>query len=97
MVSEDLHVEATFAPGTATEEIAANQTLVYPNPSDGVFRIECPNAESVQIFNTQGQLVRNIEADLTSFSLDMKGQPSGIYYMHILYPEGTKVIKLIIR
>lgn len=97
VVSEDLHVEATFAPGTATEEIAANQTLVYPNPSDGVFRIECPNAESVQIFNTQGQLVRNIEEDLTSFSLDMKGQPSGIYYMHILYPEGTTVIKLIIR
>ena len=96
-LNRDLKIKAFFDEGSANEALASHNINIYPNPSDGVFRMECPGAKEAKVFNTQGQLIQTIRESLDNFSLDMQDQQPGLYYMHIRYPQSSQTVKLVIR
>ena len=85
---------------------ASENTLnVYPNPSQGLFRIESGliqegNAEII-VTNSLGKVLQNIEArELAGYyEIDLASQPNGVYYIWVNSIDGEierqgKVLKL---
>ena len=79
--------------GTANEGRELTGVSVYPNPSTGVFHIELPVAATVEVFASNGVLVRsfNAAAGKSTLSLDH----SGIYFVRIM-GEGRATVKRVI-
>ncbi|MDE5544776.1 MAG: chitobiase/beta-hexosaminidase C-terminal domain-containing protein, partial [Bacteroidales bacterium] len=66
---------------------------VYPNPNTGVFYIELPVDATIDIFATNGVLVRSINAKAGKATLSL--DYSGIYFLRIA-GEGTATVKRVI-
>jgi len=81
-------------------------SVVYPNPSTGVFNISIKNyapqigGTNVEIYNVLGEKVYSQFLTFSpQLSIDLTGQPSGFYFYRIL-DENKNVIsngKLIIK
>ena len=81
----------------STEAIADNQTsrpLIYPNPTTGIFSIECENAPlascSYCIYDALGKLVISNHLTPETRTIDLSAQPDGIYFLHLM--EAGKVV-----
>jgi subtilisin family serine protease len=83
------------------EQITTDKLTVYPNPTNGLFYVECKNAiSSIQVYNTQGSLVlekqmSSIKKGVQKIAIDLSNYPSGVY---ILRSKGEnfnyKIVKL---
>lgn len=91
--SEPVCVTATI---TGVHETHTNHGIViFPNPTNGVFRIEGATAAEVEVYNTLGQLVKTIR---NSNEIDMADLPEGIYLVRVVDAKNqeytTKIIVL---
>jgi hypothetical protein len=59
--------------------------MVYPNPTDGIFRIEGVIANEVQVYNALGQLVKTLRG---TNEVDLGGLVDGVYLLRITDAEG---------
>ncbi|WP_081910798.1 T9SS type A sorting domain-containing protein [Hymenobacter sp. APR13] len=94
-------VAATSAPA-ATQAVLS----VYPNPSmSGEFALASVQQPTVatapyQVFNAQGQLVRQQPAaplnEASGRRVDLRGMPAGVYLLHLSSPDGPLLRKLLI-
>ena len=58
---------------------------VFPNPVNGVVRIEGVVADEVQVFNALGQLVKTVRG---TNEVDLSGLVDGVYLMRIMDADG---------
>jgi len=77
--------------GIALNESANTASFsIYPNPSDGNFKINCSstlNNATIEVINTLGEVVyKNTNASLTdgSFIVVLKGVNTGIYHVRVI-------------
>lgn len=75
----------------STESIAENQTsklLIYPNPTSGIFNIECENTNLAvcrfRIYDEYGKLLISNNLIKENSTIDLSGQPDGIYFLHLI-------------
>jgi len=92
--SFDVFVHKMSQPSTGIQENAlAQNVLVYPNPTNGLFSIvlnEETNIESVKLMNATGRLVAAAtQIDGNRASIDLK-ESSGIYFAEVKLTEGKK-------
>jgi hypothetical protein len=83
----------------------AEKTIqVYPNPVKAISTIACtvenPTGASIQLFNTQGQLVRSIDAHIFKpgrnlIPLNMMEMPCGTYFLKAGIDGCTSTIKVL--
>jgi hypothetical protein len=68
---------------------------VFPNPTEGVVKIKCTNCsvKKVSVFNTFGQLVIQINANVLNFS-DLA---AGMYLVRVETESGEKTVRKIMR
>ncbi|MEX1132640.1 MAG: FG-GAP-like repeat-containing protein [Flavobacteriales bacterium] len=82
---------------TAIEEVrAANELLVYPNPTTGLVRVEGANLhDGVQITDALGRTVAVASIPLfnTSAMLDLRGVPSGLYFIRTSDGRVARVLR----
>ncbi len=74
---------------------------VTPNPSKGPFFIELPetfsdNEFSIEVYNLAGKLVKKINVQGNSFTVDLEDIQSGIYMLHIVN-ENLNLVKRIVK
>jgi len=88
------------------DEVSKNKEIsLYPNPTNGIFRIQFNSEKSqagiLQVINALGQVVYNENLSMTAGSnnrhLDLKSLPSGIYSLNILSANESFAQKLIIQ
>lgn len=88
--------------GTIFTEIISEKTIfIYPNPTQGILKIEISDYEytdicELSIFSLSGQQVFSGTTTSSTTDIDISGQPNGIYIMHIVLNgiESTwKIIK----
>jgi len=91
----------TSVPYTVSVPEAAQQTTfnVYPNPSAGIYNIECRDPmESceLRVYDISGRCVysKNINA-VSTFQVDLSSASPGIYFMELQNKEGRAVRKVI--
>jgi hypothetical protein len=66
----------------------ATNVTVYPNPANGVVRIEGVEAEEVQVYNALGQLVKTVRG---TNEVDVRELPEGVYLLHIHDKQGVSL------
>ncbi|MBN8681245.1 MAG: T9SS type A sorting domain-containing protein [Chitinophagales bacterium] len=82
-------------------EVAA-ETLVFPNPSEGMIMVQLPRAAAgelaLQVSDMQGRNVYNsaLPQGTVSFELDLANQPKGLYLLQLLHENGEKVVKTLV-
>ena len=62
---------------------------VYPNPTNGVVRIEGVVADEVQVYNALGQVVKTVR---NSNEVSLEGLVEGVYLVRIADAEGKVFI-----
>lgn len=70
------------------EEEVDNNFEIYPNPTNGIFKIANKNIQniiSVEVYNTIGQMVTFMDADIQEgdIEIDLQGHQKGVYYIMI--------------
>ena len=77
-------------------EIFSNTTIL-PNPSNGVFKITTQEVlDSILVTDILGRQIYNIEnIKSDSYSLDLKDESSGVYFVILTAQQQSKVIKII--
>jgi uncharacterized repeat protein (TIGR03803 family) len=75
-------------------ELATNSDAikVYPNPSKGVFKIQLPVGSgqlSVEVYNMLGEKVYTTQAIKQSQTINLTGQPKGVYFYRVIAENGS--------
>ena len=91
-LTQDTVLTAFFTP-TAICENGETAVSVYPNPTDGTFAIEAENITNVEIFDLAGQKVLTDRSG--SRTINAGSLPTGVYFLKVETPAGTKYGKLV--
>ena len=76
-----------FAESTSTENISANQILIYPNPTQDVLLINGIEAQDLRVFDLQGRLLKTENGT----QLNVSDLAEGTYLLQV----GTQVVRFI--
>ena len=88
-------------PAVYTEVFADILLKIYPNPTDGLLKVEIsnlPENETAQIwlYAMSGQLITSLNNISTAVDINISGQPAGVYVMRIVagkFRTEWKIIK----
>ncbi len=62
------------------------EAVVYPNPANGVVRIEGVEVDEVRVYNALGQMVKTVRG---TNEIDLSGLVEGVYLLRITDTEGN--------
>lgn len=87
----------TITPATGIEKISFADMVLYPNPSNGIFRVNTNMNESctIRIFNMNGRLVYAEENYNNHDEIDISNQPSGQYVISIKHGNSIQTLSII--
>lgn len=93
-VSEPFAVTVTVTLGNAKFDRA--KLVYYPNPTQGMLTIQYTDTiESVEIYNTVGQLVGTQEFNNNQITVDMSGLSNGTYLLKLHIDGYQQLIKVV--
>jgi predicted outer membrane repeat protein len=73
----------------AIREQAPTQVLVYPNPTSELLHIQAIEIGcSIALFDVNGKLVKQVDANSNQMSIDIKDLATGLYQLKIAYKDG---------
>lgn len=82
--------------GIQEQTLSGGYVSLYPNPNNGVFKLETTQPCSVEIYNHLGAIVfRNTADSDAKMELDLSEQASGIYYLRAFNAGGNAYLKVI--
>jgi hypothetical protein len=82
---------------TAVSETGSIVTAVYPNPTDGMIKIEAKNMKNISIFNLLGEKVFECPANGDVFEYDFSHQKAGIYFIKVESAKGIETARVTVR
>lgn len=82
---------------SAVEEVETIVASVYPNPTEGIIKIEAENANNITIFNILGEKIFETTVEGNSFEYDFGNQEAGTYLIKIETPNGVETKKVMVR
>ena len=88
-------------PTVYSETLSGVELKIYPNPTDGLLKVEIHNLPENQtagiwLYNMSGKLVTSFKGVTGFATVDISGQPQGTYLMKIVageYQTEWKIIK----
>ncbi len=78
----------------AVSELDAENLSVYPNPSNGVVRIDNVEGNDIEVFNLVGQRIYSVENAEQNVRINLNDQPQGTYIVRISGTNGTRTEKV---
>ncbi len=82
---------------TAVSETNAVGTAVYPNPTNGMIKVEAENMKNISIFNMLGEKVFESSANGDTFEYDFSHQGAGMYFIKVETSKGIETMKVTIK
>ena len=70
---------------------------VSPTLTDGVVTLSGKGLREIEVYNTLGQLVLTKKENADTMTLDLSGQPSGIYFITVTDRNGQHCVRKVIR
>ena len=71
--------------------------LIYPNPIKDVFTVADAGIETISVVNLLGQCIITKECNNGAATIDLSGQPAGIYIMRMRLSDGMEYSQRIIK
>lgn len=90
----------TTAPSYLVQEatVAGNDVIcVHPNPTEGVFTVSGESLVELQVYNTLGQRVLTLQPSENTATIDLTGQPAGMYFINVTDQSGVRCVKKIVK
>lgn len=89
-------------PAGVKNMMSENAFYIFPNPSQGVFRISIAEneLEKVMVTNALGQAVKNInvtDKHVKNYDVDLTGMNKGIYHVQCIFARGTLTKKIVLQ
>ena len=78
----------------ATGETAPQQALVYPNPSNSVFTVQCEGMHQIEVFSMDGRLLQTIQTE--SPVQQLNDLPNGTFLLKLTTTDGV-IVKRIVK
>ena len=72
-------------------------TAVYPNPTEGMIKIEAENMKSISIFNLLGEIVFESSANGNVFEYDFSHQTAGMYFIKVETAKGIETVRVTVK
>lgn len=84
--------------GLESEPTGGFHPVVYPNPSSGFFSVR-GNVRLLTIYDLQGRLLlqKTFERGQIAENISLEGFPNGIYLLHLVNEQHTKIVKLTLQ
>ncbi|MBQ6101397.1 MAG: leucine-rich repeat domain-containing protein [Bacteroidales bacterium] len=82
---------------TAVSEVDGIFTAVYPNPTNGLVKIEAENMKNISIFNMLGERVFESSAYGDTFEYDFSHQGAGMYFIKVETTKGIETMKVTVK
>lgn len=82
---------------TEVSETCGIVTAVYPNPTEGMTKIEAENMKSISIFNMLGERVFEGSAYGDTFEYDFSHQGAGVYFIKVETVKGIETMKVTMK
>ena len=80
------------------EELNNSSILFYPNPTNGLVRIETyEEFQSVEVIDITGKLLLSEKVNTTSYILQIEHVNEGIYFVKLKFKDGRTITKKIIK
>ncbi len=99
-VSDNGKITVNRVSYTANKSSLEKNVMIYPNPSNGKFRIEGVDEISyLKIISSEGRLIEEkSEFDYDNkMEIDLSNYPEGIYFMQILWKDGLRSMNKLIK
>ena len=80
-----------------TETKDEEQIQIFPNPSSGIFNFTLNEASAISVINIIGTEIYSQQATDKTTTIDLRGNPKGIYFLRITTASGTFLRKLVIE
>lgn len=100
--TNEVEPDIESSPAPFEEMVSETKIVIYPNPTQGMLRIEISGAEIplgayVRLYSTSGALVRQWTGISSDNTLDITAQPTGIYIMRIVLGKDRVSVWKIIK
>ena len=82
---------------TEVSETSGIVTAVYPNPTEGMTKIEAENMKNISIFNILGERVFESSAYGDTFEYDFSHQGVGMYFIKVETTKGIETMKVTVK
>ena len=82
---------------TEVSETSSIVTAVYPNPTEGMTKIEAENMKNISIFNMLGERVFEGSANGDIFDYDFSHQKAGMYFIKVETIKGIETTKVTVK
>ena len=82
---------------TVVSEASGIVTAVYPNPTEGMIKIEAENMKNICIFNLLGEKVFDCSANGDVFEYDFSHQTAGMYFIKVETAKGIETMKVTVK
>lgn len=84
-----------------TWDIPENENFVlafiYPNPTNGSFNVRGKNLSKIEVYNTLGQRIANVQPQGDVTTVELGNQPAGMYFIDITDQVGRKCVKKVVK
>ncbi len=82
------------------EDLVSGQEIkIYPNPTQGMLNVEIPDLTEtgarLVVFNSQGQLIKDIKVNSNLSDVNLSNHPSGMYILKIIIGQETSEWKIL--
>ena len=96
VVTLTLTFHAKAISGDEPEETPVNDVKAYPNPTLNFVTIEADDLQHVELYDNDGRVLEDYNADgKKKITINVSGNPTGIYYLRIHSAAGVTIQKLI--
>lgn len=84
---------------TGIDEVSENNFSVYPNPSLGLFKVDCHAAgvKTLDVFAADGKAILHSNAPNNTTMLDLQNRAPGIYYLRVVSNTGVGNVRLVVH
>jgi hypothetical protein len=79
------------------ETEAAAFAHIHPNPTSGLVTVSAENLKELEVLNILGQPVLKTGCSGESVTIDLAGQPAGVYFIKITDKDGNKYSEKVVR
>ena len=87
-------IDYTYIDNVSVPKHNVNQDFrLFPNPTTGKIQIEAENIKQIEIYNSQGILIKNSN----ELKIDLSKEAKGIYFVKITTKSGTVVKRLVLK
>ena len=93
----DFSYKETSDPNYNDLEIKDMPVTICPNPTNSIVNIVGENISTIEVINIIGQTILKSDFNSETITVDLSGQPAGIYFFTIIDKKGNKCTKKVIK